>query len=220
MNENIKIIHPGGVNCYLLRAGDGYILIDTGVSSGRSLLVKELENEGVAPGNLILIILTHGDSDHAGNCTFLREKYSTEIAMHPGDLGMVERGDMSWNRKTRPDRMSLVCRTMSFVFGKLVRQPEFETFAPDIWIKDGHSLSEYGLNATALYLPGHSKGSIGILTKNGDLFCGDLIYNIRGFCFIDDLADHSASMEKLKSYRIDMVYPGHGKPFPMHASMK
>ncbi len=220
MEQKFKTIRPGGVNCYLLEAGSGYALIDTGVASGRSLLVKELENTGVAPGSLKLIILTHGDSDHAGNCAFLREKYGVKIAMHIGDLGMAEHRDMSWNRKAKPDRMSLVFKTVSFVFSKLLKTPKFETFTPDIQIEDGQSLSEYGLDAKVLHLPGHSKGSIGILTKDGSLFCGDLMYNMPGFCFIDDLADYHASMEKLKGYRINMVFPGHGKPFLMRSKMK
>jgi glyoxylase-like metal-dependent hydrolase (beta-lactamase superfamily II) len=215
MEQKIKTIRPGGVNCYLLKAGSGYVLIDTGVSSGYSLLKKELDNAGATPENLRLILLTHGDSDHAGNCALLREKYGVKIAMHSGDLGMAVHGDMSWNRKIKPDRMSLIFKAISFIFGKLAGQPHFETFTPDILIEDGQSLSKYGLAATVLHLPGHSKGSIGILTQDGNLFCGDLIYNMPGFFFIDDLADHRASMEKLKSHRIDTVYPGHGKPFLM-----
>jgi glyoxylase-like metal-dependent hydrolase (beta-lactamase superfamily II) len=179
-----------------------------------------LKNAGVTPGNLKLIILTHGDSDHAGNCTFLRERFGVKIAMHPGDIGMVERGDMSWNRKAKPDRMSMVFKLVSIVFGKLARPQKFETFTPDILVQDGQSLLEYGLAATVLHLPGHSKGSIGILTQGGNLFCGDLIYNMPGFCFVDDLADHHASMEKLKSHWINTVYPGHGKPFSMSSYKK
>ncbi len=65
----------------------------------RDALEKELENAGCKPGNLQLIVLTHGDTDHAGNCAYLREKYGAQIAMHSDDSGMVERGYPSWNRK-------------------------------------------------------------------------------------------------------------------------
>jgi hydroxyacylglutathione hydrolase len=106
------------------------------------------------------------------------------------------------------------------IFGRLSKQGNFNTFKPDIYIEDGQDLSEYGLNAKVLHLPGHSKGSIGILTTKGDLFCGDLLYNIAGFNFIDDLADFHASINKLKSLKINTVYPGHGKPFPMSSLSK
>jgi glyoxylase-like metal-dependent hydrolase (beta-lactamase superfamily II) len=39
-------------------------LIDDGYPAKRSYLEKELERAGVKPGNLKLVVLTHGDHDH------------------------------------------------------------------------------------------------------------------------------------------------------------
>jgi hydroxyacylglutathione hydrolase len=216
MAQEIKTINLSGVNCYLVKAGDSYILIDTGFSSKRTFLEKELESAGVMHGNLKLVILTHGDSDHADNYVYLREKYGAKIAMHYDDSGMVEHGDMSWNRKAKPDKVSITFKIITLIFGRLGKPGKFNTFKPDIYVEDGQGLSEYGFDAKVLHLPGHSKGSIGILTIGGDLFCGDLLYNIAGFNFIDDLADFHASIKKLKNLKINTVYPGHGKPFPMN----
>jgi hydroxyacylglutathione hydrolase len=149
---------------------------------------------------LKLIILTRGYSDHADNCAYIREKYGAKTAMHTNDSGMVEHGDMTWNRKAKPDKVSIMFRIMQ-IFGRLSKQGNFNTFKPDIYIEDGQDLSEY-------------------LTTKGDLFCGDLLYNIAGFNFIDDLADFHASINKLKSLKINTVYPGHGKPFPMSSLSK
>ena len=66
----------GIVNCYLIKTDIGYILIDTGCSNKRTELEKELERAGCKPGNLELIVLTHGDFDHTGNANYLREKLS------------------------------------------------------------------------------------------------------------------------------------------------
>jgi len=44
-----------------------------------------------------------------------------------------------------------------------------------MFLEEGQPLSDVGLDASVLHLPGHSKGSIGILTASGDLFCGDLL---------------------------------------------
>ncbi|MCX6012824.1 MAG: hypothetical protein NTV30_05330 [Chloroflexi bacterium] len=77
-------------------------------------------------------------------------------------------------------------------------------------------ISEYGFDAKVIYIPGHSKGSVGILTTGNDLFCGDLFENTNKPC-INSIMDNSAvantSIEKLKSLDINTVYPGHGKPF-------
>ena len=216
MPSQTTVINLGGVNCYLLAAGDGYILIDTGFARKRVQLANRLDHAGCKPGNLKLIVLTHGDADHAGNAAFIRKAYGSKIAMHSLDLGMVERGDMSSNRKAKPDKMSPFSRLIAFVVGVFFKKAsDFTKFTPDIMIDEGFDLSTYGLNAKVLHLPGHSKGSIGVLTDDGKLFCGDFAYNIPGFGFIDDMADHNASMEKLIQLKIETIYPGHGKPFPM-----
>ena len=97
------------------------------------------------------------------------------------------------------------------------RLSKFGRFKPDLYIEDGYEFSGYGFDARVLLIPGHSNGSIGILTTDGDLFCGDLLTNKdKPVPFIiDDLADFNTSVEKLKSLDINTVYPGHGKPFPM-----
>ena len=46
----------GRVNCYLLEAAGGFILVDTGGKGGRSALDCELAKAGCVPGNLRLVI--------------------------------------------------------------------------------------------------------------------------------------------------------------------
>jgi len=214
MSSEIKTINLGGVNCYLARSPRGFVLIDTGFSGKRAFLLRELEAAGCTSGMLRLILITHGDTDHAGNAAFLRAKYGAKIAMHAGDTGMVEKGDMGWNRKPKPDRMSPIMRIMAFVMGMLIKKESFEKFSPDMTVADNFDLTPFGLEATVLHLPGHSKGSIGVLTKDGDLYCGDLFYNMPGFKFVDTLADYDQSIKKLKGMSVRAIYPGHGKALP------
>jgi hydroxyacylglutathione hydrolase len=199
------------VNCYLVKTGNGFVLIDTGMNNKRTAIEKELESAGCQPGNLILIILTHGDFDHCGNAAYLRKKFSTRIAMHKNDSGMVERGDMLWNRKERNIFMKII-------FKLFFRLSKSDRFKPDLYIDEGYDFSEYGFDAKVLDIPGHSKGSIGILTTSGDLFCGDLLDNTdkpAKNALIDDSVELDASVEKMKTLKIKTVYPGHGKPFQM-----
>lgn len=198
------------VNCYLLETDDGFILIDTGFASVRSVLEEELGKEGCRPGNLKLIAITHGDSDHTGNCAYLRQKYGAKIIMHSGDSGMVERGDWFWNRK----KPNILIRTVIHFF----ELRKSNRFIPDSYVEDGYDLSAYGLDAHVVRIPGHSKGSVGIVTKDGDLFCGDLFTNLDKptlNSLIDDPQEAAASVSRLKESNIVTVYPGHGKPFPM-----
>jgi hydroxyacylglutathione hydrolase len=212
MSQEMVTINLAGVNCYLLKSATGHVLIDTGFSNRRAFLEKKLKEEGCLPGDLKLIILTHGDTDHAGNAAYLREKFGAKIAIHVDDAGMIELGDMGWNRKVKSDRVSLIFWIMIKVFPLFFKSAKFEVFKPDFTINESFDLSVYGLDARVIHLPGHSKGSIGILTKAGDLFCGDFVYNMAGFNLINDLAAHQSSLEKARKLDIKMIYPGHGKP--------
>ena len=199
------------VNCYLIEIGNDRIVIDTGMPNQCSTIETELAKAGCQSGNLKLIIITHGDIDHCSNAAYLRQKFGTKIAMHYADLGMVERGDMFWNRQ-KPNIF------IKAIFSLLFGLRKSNRFKPDLYLKDGDNLAEYGLDAQVLALPGHSKGSIGILLANKNLFCGDLLGNTdepKLWSIIDDPSAASASVEKLKSLAINTVYPGHGKPFLM-----
>jgi hydroxyacylglutathione hydrolase len=212
--EAVKTLELGA-NGYLVRTDMGYYLIDTGMSIKRADLKKELDRAGCQPGNLKLIILTHGDTDHAGNCAYLREEYAAPIATHQSESQVVESGDMFLSRKTK----SLLA-TIVYFFTKLSVSDRFK---PDFYVEDGDTLSPYGFDARVLHLPGHTQGSIGILTADGQLFCGDLLTNDSGkpgTPSIDDWAAFDASIEKLKSHKITTVFPGHGKPFLMDQFMR
>jgi glyoxylase-like metal-dependent hydrolase (beta-lactamase superfamily II) len=155
------------VNCYLIKTESGFVLIDTGFTTNRRMLETELTHLGCQPGNLKLILLTHGDFDHIGNAVYLRQRLGAKIAMHKRDVGMLENGDMFWERK-------IDNRVMKGLFKLIMPFKTKNRGTPDILLEDGASLSGYGLDASVYNTPGHSSGSICILTKSGDLFCGDL----------------------------------------------
>lgn len=215
MLQDIKTITFGGVNCYFLKVDAGFVLVDTGYSKNRLEVEKELENAGCKPGTLKLIVLTHGDFDHTGNAAYLREKYGTKIAMHSDDGGIVEKGDLFYNRNANFLMRIMGKIMLPFLGGGLKKT---DRFTPDMHIDDSYDFSEFGLDAKVIYLPGHSKGSIGILTSTGDLFCGDLLENTKNPSKNSLIADKKAfnsSVEKLKQLKLHTIYPGHGEPFPM-----
>jgi hydroxyacylglutathione hydrolase len=201
----------GKVNCYLIRISSGQVLIDTGGSNARKELQRKLASVGCVPGSLKLVLLTHGDFDHTGNAAFLRSTFGAGIAMHRDDSGMAESGDMFVNRK-KPNFLLRTIIPLVTGFGRA------ERFAPDILLEDGCDLSPYGLEAKVICLPGHSRGSIGILTATGKLFCGDLFENTKGPALnslMDDPAAADASLAILDGLNITAVYPGHGLPFTL-----
>ena len=211
MEDKIKIIALDFVNAYLVKVKDGFVLIDTGMPQHWERLEKELIAAGCLPSKLKLVVVTHGDQDHLGNCAKLQEKYKAKIAMHEADAFMAE-GGVLLKRKART--LSAKIRMLLF---KLRRQKiSLQKFKPDIFLRDGQDLGKYGFGAKIIHLPGHTKGSIGILTEEGDLFAGDTLVNSKKpdmAVFVNDSQELKNSIEKLGKLNIKKVYPGHGKTF-------
>ena len=129
---------------------------------------------------------------------------------------MVERG-------FQPERITRGLGNRLFMlvgklFMKLSRaQTGASPFSPDILLEDGQSLAEYGLDARVLHMPGHTAGSIVILTADGQLLAGDIFTNNTRpgtAMFIQDEAALRQSMERFRDMQATTIYPGHGKPFP------
>lgn len=222
MATKIYTINFGGVNCYLLKSETNYILVDTGYPAKWNYLNRLLQKTGCNSENLKLVILTHGDHDHAGNSVLLKDKYRVKIAMHSDDSEMVEKGNMNWNRKEKPDNFSLTFRLMSMM-SIFFNPGKFKTFIPDLYIDESFNFSPYQFDAKVIHIPGHSKGSIGILMGDGSFICGDFLYNIFGkpsMEFCDNLVDFNTSVKKLKSLKISTFYPGHGKPITNQQFLK
>jgi glyoxylase-like metal-dependent hydrolase (beta-lactamase superfamily II) len=199
----------GRVNAYLLRAGDDFVLVDTGAPNAQGRLQTSLESLGCRPGRLKLIVITHGDFDHTGSAAYLRSAFACPIGMHADDAPMAERGDMFVNR-TPPNALLRALIPRLIGFGRSHR------FSPDVRLTDGASLEEYGLPTRVIGIPGHSKGSIGILTAEGDLLCGDLYESTRRPALnslIDDQPTALASDARVRGLGLRTVYPGHGGPF-------
>jgi len=235
MNEKIIIIDLGGVNSYLVKSGNSFVLFDTGgplfmdkhFNNRCSLLESELDKAGCKPDNLKLLVLTHGDFDHVFNAIYIKEKYKVSIAMRAEDLELV----------TNPTIQKVLenCQYGSGI-NKIVSQAakifikkasikvleKFQKFCPDLLIDNSFNMHKYGVLAEVLHLPGHTPGSIGVLFKDGSLICGDTFYNQtkpRKAPNAYSFQELDKTLENLNKYKINIIYPGHGTPFP-YAELK
>jgi glyoxylase-like metal-dependent hydrolase (beta-lactamase superfamily II) len=211
-DARITTIALRGVNCYLISQANSYILVDTGFSGNRREIEKKLCAFGRAPVRLKLIVLTHGDSDHAGNAAYLRERFSAKIAMHPAEAPAVGSGDPAASRTIDKDLRGILTKAVIRLFPLRKR----DRFFPDPLVGDGFDLAPFGFAGRIIHLPGHSQGSIGLATDEGAVFCGDLLSNHGkpgpGFGIFDALAFRS-SLERIRRLSAKTIYPGHGKPF-------
>lgn len=215
MTDSIVRLDLGMVNVYLIANENGFFLIDTGFATHRARVDALLRGAGCGAGDLKLIVVTHGDADHAANAAYLRTRYGAKIAMHRAEAPAVERGNMFLSRGTP----SLGRRLMKPVMS-LFRLRKRDRFTPDILLEDGDRLDAYAWDAVALHVPGHTRGSIAVLTDDGDFFSGDFLENRRVpsiSTFVDDQEALMASFRRIEELSIQTVHPGHGGPFPFVA---
>src|SRR5688500_11820319 len=72
-------------NAWALRAGDGIVLVDTGIHSDTSFgeLELALRMVGLSVDDVQLLVCTHAHSDHYGQAAAIVERTGCELWMHP-----------------------------------------------------------------------------------------------------------------------------------------
>ncbi len=164
----IERIACGSVNCFLIKDGDDAVLVDTG-----TLRYREKVDNACAKVNLSLIVLTHGHIDHVQNAQYLSKKYHVPIGIHKLDYQCIK------NNVQEPLKAhTIIGKILLWVTIKSAEREKVELFPCDVSLKEGMDLSEYGIDATVIRLPGHTKGSIGLKIGHNDFIVGDALMNI------------------------------------------
>jgi hydroxyacylglutathione hydrolase len=199
-------------NVYLL-TGERAVLIDSGGPSDVPRILAFLEEHDIAADQLALILLTHGHWDHAGGAKALRDATKAPIALHRGDLELVRRGT---NGRPKP-----TC-SMGYLIRAFVNR-DYPPFEPDLEIDDALDLQPFGVDARVLLTPGHTAGSISVLTGEGDAIVGDLLMGgwLGGklfptrpgmHYFAEDVQQLKASLRYVLDLKPRTIQPGHGLP--------
>jgi len=141
--------------------GERPCLIDTGVAGAEKAISLALQKLNKKLSDVAIIILTHSHPDHIGSASFIHDKSGAQVYAHTNERVWIE--DVGRQGKERPVPG----------FAKLVAG----SVALDRLLVDDDVLSfGEGLTFRVLHTPGHSSGSISLLSEeNGILFSGDLI---------------------------------------------
>ncbi len=86
------------VNAWTLRAGDGIVLVDTGIHDRGSMvdLERALMQAGHRVEDISLVVITHAHVDHCGQAPPIAERAGCEVWIHPAfrtHTGPVQRED-------------------------------------------------------------------------------------------------------------------------------
>lgn len=195
----------GNVNCYLIHYDNHAILIDTASKKYRTFLLNKLKDY-----NISLIILTHGHYDHTANAAFLAKNFNAKIAMHKDDYRLSKNNFINTIYSN-----FLFGNIFKKVFIKNFKYSNVDDFEPDIFLEDDQILKVFDIEVKIIHLPGHTKGSIGILINDDELIAGDIFMNFLYPCesiIVEDLDMLRKSINKIEGLNLKLLYPGHGGP--------
>nr|WP_288824400.1 MBL fold metallo-hydrolase [uncultured Clostridium sp.] len=192
-----------GSNCYLVSEADSSILVDTGLKGNERKILDVCKGK-----NVKLIVLTHGHIDHIQNAAYLAKKMQVPIAMHEKDIVLIH-NNLCREMKSNgfPGNIIKFFSVMSAKYAKI------QTFVPDVILKGGDKLLNYGIDGEVIELPGHTQGSIGIKLGDQYLLAGDALMNFFA-PGVSLLYENREQMQKSAKRISDMgrliIYFGHG----------
>lgn len=206
-------IKCGNGNCYIVESGANAILVDMGKREYAERVLQACKAYSIK-----LIVLTHAHFDHAENAARLSEKLGAPIAMSEKDCNLIES-----NNNQALSASTLLGKIVLSASLKEFKARTMPVFSPTVLLKDGDSLSDYGIDAKIISLPGHTDGSIGVDVDSRDLIVGDALMNM--FYPTVSMLYHDKNMmlesaKKISSIGDRMIYFGHGKPVPNRAWVK
>ena len=185
--------HPNDCATFLVM-GEKPVLIDSGSGEGFERMRRNIEGLGISIADIACVIGTHGHYDHINGIARLREQNpGLLLAMHEADAAQIEDAD--------PD---LTCA--SWFFGV-----EIKPLRVDAKLRGGDKFNAGGTEFEIIHVPGHTPGSIAVVTEIGGkrvLFCGD--------CYVpgcdrvrSDYDSWQSTLDTLNSLEFDVVLPGH-----------
>jgi glyoxylase-like metal-dependent hydrolase (beta-lactamase superfamily II) len=217
-----KIINIGGmvVNNYIIITEDGCIAIDTGYAGGFDKFARKLLKNGLRMSDIKYIFLTHAHDDHAGFLGELLDATSATLILHRDAVERLKKGQNSFEGGCTSQKALSFCKVLA-LFGKGKHLfPPIDVSGKAITVaQDDQTFMKLGIEAKVLLLPGHTVDSIGLLLKDGVLFCGDAAMNgptmtARHPIWLENLEEHRKTWDTIITSGAKTIYSGHGKPFP------
>ncbi len=223
-------MRPTIVNVYLVRAGDTWTLIDTGMNTDASVRAFRgaLEDIGIAPEHITRLVGTHHHVDHFGTSGPYQALTHAEVYLHPLEaerataMGHVGGENADYLRRhgvpdVPPDRRLPSPAQFFGTFYKPAVPDHLLGDEDEIPLGDGRALH-------VIWTPGHTPGHCCLLlVPDGILFVGDhLLPKITPHVGLwpngpeNPLGDFLASHEKIQRVDARLVCPAHGAVYEDH----
>ncbi|MBT2545749.1 MBL fold metallo-hydrolase [Streptomyces sp. ISL-44] len=209
----IPVMGRHSINAYLL-LGRRPVIVDAGTPGSGRKIYEQVAAHGVDPTDISLIVITHGHIDHFGSAAELHRLTGAPVAGHIADLGPFRTGRVREPYLPTGPMSRLMARNKNL-------HVQAEPLEPDVLVRGETHLRDFGIAARIMPTPGHTAGSVSVLTDQGDLVAGDLVANsFMGLIpgrpanppFHDDPLANLASLHKMLALNPTRLHVGHGSP--------
>ncbi|MCK5141167.1 MAG: MBL fold metallo-hydrolase [Candidatus Heimdallarchaeota archaeon] len=163
--EDVIILNLGFNKIQLLKGKNGYIQMDAGYKWNIKKYLKLLKKNNIKPDEIKLIIVNHVHADHTGGLKKMKEITKAKILVHEEDADYLRKGVSA---KIVPISLFAKLAFMSMPESFKIYDP----IEPDIVIQDEYSLEDFGVKAKVIHTPGHTAGTISLITESGIAFMG------------------------------------------------
>jgi glyoxylase-like metal-dependent hydrolase (beta-lactamase superfamily II) len=217
-------VGPGHVHCYLLRGGEGWTLVDTGLGlPGHEELLGDRLSNLDAP--VVRVVVTHFHPDHVGGAQ--PAAAVTGAPVHQGEID-YEQCEAVWGSGDWPLRIA-AWFVRNGVPAQAAEELRLEDEAARPVIRFARSPERLHAGDRldgwdVLHLPGHADGHLALL-RDGVLVAGDhLLPDVTPAIGLypdqrsDPLGDYLASLARTIDLTPRLVLPAHGEPIPDSAS--
>jgi glyoxylase-like metal-dependent hydrolase (beta-lactamase superfamily II) len=213
-------------NAYAIAAGDGVVLVDTGLHEPGSMRQLELAlgQAGLRVEHVRLVVCTHAHSDHYGQAAPIMERTGAELWMHPNHEHMTkaaEDPERAFERRFEIARQSGVPADALAAYREARGEPGFgiaEIVMPDRDLLPGVEV-ETDLGVWQVHeTPGHAPSHVVLhqpehgLLLSGDHLLGRVsLYYDYGYT-TDPAGEFLRSLDVVDTLDVGLVLAGHGRP--------
>ena len=206
MNYEVTRIKGGTDNCYLISDGNKAMLFDTGSGKNLGMVV-----DACSKYDMKLLVLSHPHFDHAENADAISKKFNIPVAYSKADDEIFDSYDAQPLKSYGVVGFVILQASLKVLSKTKVIRPE-----DHFYIKEDDTFAEYGFpDVKVIELPGHTKGSIGLLVGEDKIIVGDALDNWispgMGHLYYDKEVQRK-TYEKLKAFSGKTAYYGHGDP--------